>query len=128
MQQIKQGSTAYPLVFFMASSTDGSTGVTGITPTVVLSKNGGAFASPAGAVTEIGNGFYKVAGNATDEGTLGILALSATGTGALQAAMAYLITAYDPEDPSLGIVISADIKKVNAVTVNGNGGTTKWGP
>jgi hypothetical protein len=128
MQFIKQSSASYPLVFFMADSTDSVTGKTGLTPTVVLSKNGAAFASPAGAVSEIGNGFYKVAGNATDTGTLGLLALSATAPGANQAATAFLITAFDPEDSSLGIVISADIKKVNAITVNGNGASPTWGP
>jgi len=51
---------------------------TGKTPTVTLSKNGGAFASPAGAVSEISGGWYKVAGNATDTNTLGPLALHVT--------------------------------------------------
>jgi len=66
----------------MVDSTDHVTGKTGLTPTVTISKNGGSFATPAGAVTEISAGWYKVAGNATDNATLGPLALHATGTAA----------------------------------------------
>lgn len=91
--QIKQSSANLALVFFMVDSTDHVTGKTGLTPTVTLSKNGGAFASPAGAVSEIAGGFYKVAPHATDSNTLGILALTATATGADRAAMAFEIVA-----------------------------------
>lgn len=91
--QIKQNSATLALVFFMVDSTDHVTGKTGLTLTVTLSKNGAAFAAPAGAVAEIGNGFYKVAANATDSNTLGILALTATATGADRCAMAYEIVA-----------------------------------
>lgn len=84
--EVTQASASYPLVFLMISSTDhinGATGlVSGSTLTVTISKNGGAFASPAGAVTEISGGWYKIAGNATDTATLGPLILHATGTGA----------------------------------------------
>ena len=79
---LKQNQTSRPLLFLLLSSTDHVSAVTGVTPTVTLSKNGGAFAAPAGAVTEVGNGWYAVAGNATDENTLGPLLLHATGTGA----------------------------------------------
>lgn len=80
--QVIQSTTTYPLVFFMTDATDGRSGKTGLSPTVTLSKNGGSFASPSGAVSEIGSGWYKVAGNATDQNTLGPLILHATGTGA----------------------------------------------
>lgn len=56
--QIKQSTANFALVFFMADSSDHVTGKTGLTPTVTISKNGGAFAAPAGAVSEIANGFY----------------------------------------------------------------------
>ena len=79
---IKQSQTAQPLLFLMVDSTDHISPKTGLTCTVTLSKNGSAFASPAGAVTEIANGWYKVAGNATDTSALGPLILHATGTGA----------------------------------------------
>jgi hypothetical protein len=91
--EIKQSTANIALVFFMVDSADHVTGKTGLTPTVTLSKNGGSFASPAGAVSEIGAGFYKVAPNATDSNTLGILSLTATATGADRAAMAYEIVA-----------------------------------
>lgn len=96
--QIKQSSTAYPLVFLMVDSTDHVTGKTGLTPTVTLSKAGGSFASPAGAVSEISAGWYKVAGNATDTGTLGPLALHATGTAADPTDMLYEVVAHDVQD------------------------------
>jgi hypothetical protein len=82
----------------MVSSTDHVTPVTGLSPTVVISKNGGAFASPSGAVSEIGNGWYAIAGNATDRDTLGELLIHATGTGADPVDDRYMIVAYDPFD------------------------------
>jgi hypothetical protein len=96
---VKQSSTARALVFLMVDSTDHITGKTGLSPTVTLSKNGAAFASPAGAVTEIANGWYKVAGNATDTNTLGAIALHATGTAADPTdSIVAEVVAYDPDD------------------------------
>ncbi len=99
---IPQGQTAQPLCFFLAATSDGATGVTGLSPTVQISKNGAAFASPAGAVSEIGSGWYKVAGNATDSATLGPLLLRATGTGALPCNDQFVVVAYDPQNAALG--------------------------
>jgi hypothetical protein len=104
--EIKQGQTAQPLVFLLVSSTDHISGLTGATPAVTLSKNGGAFASPAGSVTEIGNGWYKVAGNAADSGTLGPLLLHATATGADPVDDRYEVVAYDPQTVSQGLVLA----------------------
>lgn len=101
MQLLKQSSTAKALVFFLYSSTDHVSGLTGASPTVKLGKNGGTGASPSGTVTEIDStnlpGFYKVAGNATDTNTLGALVLSATASGADQATMAFCVVAFDPD-------------------------------
>jgi len=94
MQTLLQSSTARPLIFFLYDSSDHVTGKTGLSPTVVISKNGASFGSPSGAVSEIGNGFYMVAGNATDTNTLGTLILSATASGADQGTMAYNVVAY----------------------------------
>ena len=94
---VKQSTTAYPLVFFMVDSADHITGKTGLTVTVTLSKAGGAFAAASGAVSEIGNGWYKVAGNATDTNTLGALALHATATGADALDVLYEVVAFDPQ-------------------------------
>lgn len=75
---VQVATTRDPLVFLMVLSSDHITGATGLSPTVTLCKVGGAFAAPAGAVTEIANGYYQVAGNATDNNTLGPLLLHAT--------------------------------------------------
>jgi hypothetical protein len=86
-------------MFLMIQSSDHITGLTGASPTVVLSKNGATFAAPAGAVTEVGNGWYKVAGNATDTDTLGPLALHATTTSADPSDILVAeIVAYNPQD------------------------------
>lgn len=79
---LQKDSSTRNLCFLMTDSTDHITGKTGLSPTVTLSKNGASFASPSGSVSEIGNGWYKVAGNATDTNTNGPLLLHATGTGA----------------------------------------------
>lgn len=78
---LKGGSTSVILVGPVILSSDHITGATGITLTVTISKNGAAFGSPAGAVTEISSGWYKIAGNATDSNTAGPIAVHATGAG-----------------------------------------------
>jgi len=101
---IKQSSTESALLFFMVLSSDHISPATGLSPTVTLSKNGGAFASPSGAVTEIANGWYKVAGNATDTGTLGPLALHASVATADNCDMIVAnVVAYDPQLSDLGL-------------------------
>lgn len=104
--QIQQSTTTWPLVFFMTDSSDHVSGKTGLSPTVTLSKNGGAFASPAGAVSEIASGWYKVAGNATDSGTLGPLALHATGSGADACDLLYEVVAINPQSTAYGLVLA----------------------
>lgn len=103
---VQQSSTAFPLVFLLISSTDHITGLTGATVTVTISKNGGAFASPAGTVTEMANGWYKVAGNATDTATLGPLLLHATATGADPTDQLYPVVAFSPQTTSMGLVLA----------------------
>ena len=93
---LKQSQTTQNLLFLMVDSSDHLTGKTGLSPTVTLSKNGGTFASPIGTVSEIANGWYKVAGNATDSGTLGPLALHATATGADPVDVVFMVVAFDP--------------------------------
>lgn len=125
MPLLKQSSTAQPLLFLLVSSTDKATAITGVTPTVTISKNGGAFASPAGAVTEIANGWYKVAGNATDANTLGPLVLHATGTGADPVDMIYEVVAFDPQLTSyaaLGMAAADLDTQLDAILAAGGGG------
>src|SRR5690349_6307333 len=72
-------STTKPLLFFLTASSDHLTGLTGASPTVTISKNGSTtFASPAGTITEMGSGWYKLAPTAADTNTLGPLALHAS--------------------------------------------------
>lgn len=113
----KQSDTTYPLFFLMVDSTDHVTGKTGLSPTVTLSKNGGAFASPSGAVSEVGNGLYKVAGNATDSNTVGELWLHATATGADPTDTSYTVVAYDPFDS-----VRLGLTALPNVVAAGNGG------
>lgn len=95
---LKTASTARPLLFPMFDATDGTTPETGLSPTVTLSKNGAAFSSPAGAVSEVGSGWYAVAGNATDTDTLGPLLLHATASGASVTDAQFEVVAFDPSD------------------------------
>ena len=92
----KQSTTTYPVQFLMVDSTDHVTAETGLSPTVTISKNGGAYGAASGAVTEVGNGVYSYAGNATDRDTLGELMIHAEATGADKVDMKVLITSYDP--------------------------------
>ena len=81
MAIIKQ-STTYTRVFLLVQSADHVSGLTGASPTVSLSKAGGSFAAAGGTITEIANGFYKIALTATDTGTLGDLAFHCTAASA----------------------------------------------
>ena len=98
MRERQQGSTSYPITFGMVDSADHITSKTGLSPTVVISKNGGSFSAPSGAVTEVGNGIYVLAANSTDRNTLGSFELYATATGADPVNASYVIVAYDPFD------------------------------
>jgi hypothetical protein len=125
MRIVKQSSTARDLCFLMVDSTDHVSGKTGLTPTVTLSKNGGSFASPAGSVSEVANGWYKVAGNATDSNTLGGLVLHATGTGADPCDVEFEVVAFDPQNAvRLGLTAlpAAAANAANGLLVSTAGG------
>jgi hypothetical protein len=98
MYTLKQSSTEQPLVFLMVESADHITPLTGASPTVTISKNGGSFGSPSGSVSEIANGWYQVAGNSTDTGTLGPLILHATATSGDPTDVVYDVVKYDMQD------------------------------
>lgn len=115
---VQQSTTAFPLVFLLISSTDHITGLTGATVTVTLSKSGAAFASPSGAVTEIGNGWYKVAGNATDTATLGPLALHATASGADPTDALFPVVSYNPQSATAFITSIASVGTLTTYTGN----------
>lgn len=99
---VQQSSTDQPLAFLMVDSADHITGKTGLTVTVTIRKVGGSFASPSGAVSEVGNGWYEVAPNATDNNTLGPLLLHATATGADPTDDCYQVVVHNPlNNPAL---------------------------
>ena len=82
LMPIQQNQSTYPITFGpIILSSDHISNATGKTLTVTISKNGGAFASPSGAIGEVGNGIYEIAANATDSNTLGVLQIYATATG-----------------------------------------------
>lgn len=81
MREVKQ-SVAANVMLLMVDSANHNAGKTGLTLTVTLSKDGGAFASITPTVTERGNGWYNIALTATDTNTLGDLIVRATSTGA----------------------------------------------
>jgi hypothetical protein len=93
--QLPQENTSLPLRFLLVLASDHITGATGKTPTVTIAKNDGAgFVTPAGAVAELGNGWYAVAPNASDASEIGPLTLHATAT------------ACDPSDEEFVVVAS----------------------
>jgi phosphotransferase system HPr-like phosphotransfer protein len=108
---VQQSTTQLALKFFLVLSSDHITPATGLgaTPTVTIRKEGGAFAAPAGAISEIANGWYQVAANATDVNTLGEVLLHATGTGA------------DPTD-----VVAATVVGFNPQAANINANVVQW--
>jgi len=78
-------STAYTVTFFMADETDDETAETGLSPTVYLSKAGGAFATSTNAAAEVpttGRGWYTVVLTTTETNTVGDFVVEAEGTGA----------------------------------------------
>lgn len=75
-------STAYTRMFKMIDSADHFSKKTGLTCTVNLSKAGAAFGAAGGTITEVANGWYKIALTTTDTNTVGDLAFYITATGA----------------------------------------------
>lgn len=98
-----QSSTSYPIQFQLVLSIDHTTPATGKSPTVTRSKNGGSFNSASGAVSEIANGWYSLAGNATDRDTLGELALHITATGCDNLDIKGMVITSDMFAASLGL-------------------------
>lgn len=81
MQEVKNG-WSFHYMAWMGDSAAPYTGKTGLTLTVTISKNGGAFGSVSPTVTERGNGWYDVLFGTGDSNTDGPLAIRITGTGA----------------------------------------------
>jgi hypothetical protein len=126
MKARQLSSTAYPINFLMVLSTDHLTGATGKTVTVTLSKNGAGFGAPSGAVTELENGWYSLAGNATDRATLGELLLHATASGCDTVDDKYEVVTIDPFAANMGIA-AVTLAADQAVNTTKFGGTTVTG-
>ena len=116
------GNTVQALVFGpVVQSGDHNSPAIGLSPTVTISKNGGAFAPPAGAVSEVGNGWYKVAANATDANTLGPIALHvAAAAGNDPFDDVFPVVGYNPQSSTLGMpqdgsgVLQVDVSRWNS--------------
>lgn len=96
MNLIKQNDTTKPIVFLMVDSSNHITGKTGLTPSVSISKNGSAFTTPSGTVSELGYGWYKLSPASSDVDTLGPLILHAEAEGADPVDVKYQVVAFDP--------------------------------
>ena len=107
MQLILNGDSR-PVPFFLTSASDHITGLTGATATVTISKNGAAFAAPAGAVTEIGNGWYNFDPAGADTAANGVFLLHATASGGDPADVKAQVVAFNPYDafPTLTTVLA----------------------
>jgi hypothetical protein len=73
-------STARNFEVLMIDSSDHITGKSGLTLTITVSKDGGAFATITPVVTDLGTGWYNLALTTTHTNTLGDLCLHVTGT------------------------------------------------
>ena len=82
---LKQSTTVTVILGPYVDDTDGKTAETGLSLSVYLSKNGGTAAArnSATAITHDRDGYYRVELNTTDTGTLGLLRVFASPTGAL---------------------------------------------
>lgn len=74
--------------FILLSTTDGSP-ITGATPTVTISKDGGAFTSATNAPAEIGNGYYYVDLTMAETTVTNNVIVRATATGAQPTAVVW---------------------------------------
>ena len=104
---IRQGNSTESLMFLMVSAADHITGLAGLVPAVTLSKNGAAFGAPVGAITEVGDGWYRVAPNATDADTYGPLILHATAVGADPTDETYDVQLVPASSPAAGAIVGS---------------------
>jgi len=88
------------VILYMVDDSDHVSPETGLTLTVRVSKNGGAFAAGAGSVAELEDGLYAYTFGAGDVDTLGPVVIKATATGADQCVVEGRVVAFDPDDAS----------------------------
>lgn len=107
-------TTATPIIFgpmILSSDHITATGDLHTTVTVTISKNGGAFGAPSGAITWLGSGWYAIAGNATDSNTAGPIAVHAS------------VATNDPFDQTVAFVVDPTVAQFGANMVQANGQT-----
>ena len=92
-------NSAYSQAFLMISSSDNVSPLLGAQPVVALSKSGGAFYQPVGAVSEVGNGWYEVQLSPLDTNTLGSLVFHITATGGDNTDFSDQVVAAPPAPP-----------------------------
>ena len=97
MQLILNGDTR-PVLFFLTAAADHIAGLAGASPTVTISKNGAAFGAHAGAVAEVGDGWYRLIPAGADVTTNGIFLLHAVADGADPVDVKCQVVAFDPYD------------------------------
>lgn len=113
---VQIGNTLLPLRFNLILSNDHITGATGKTPTVTIDKNDGlGFVSPIGAVSELGNGIYQVAANASDASIIGPISLHATASGCDPSDETFLVVAYSPSLIPYGLTPSSSTISVESM-------------
>ena len=115
--------------------TDGKTAETGLTiaqADIQISKAGGAFAqtSASPTTTHDTDGWYQCPLTATDTNTLGMLTVQIAMSGALPVWEHFTVVPANVFDSLISgsDYLLVDIKQVNAVTLQGDGETTPWGP
>lgn len=115
-RDIANGDT--PVIVFLMVADDGRTAVTGITPAVQISKNGGVFAAATNSVSEIANGWYKVTLTSTETNTNGPLIIRATDASAIEWRDVGLVRAAQPDvnvySVESGVTIDANIVSEDA--------------
>jgi hypothetical protein len=100
-------STAFNRPIFMVGAADHISGLAGLTLTITVSKDGGAFASITPTVTDLGSGWYNLALTTTHTNTLGALAFHITGTAADPLDFADLVVAGGSTAPTAAQVATA---------------------
>ena len=115
--------------------TDGKTAETGLTiaqADIQISKAGGAFAqtSASPTTTHDTDGWYQCPLTATDTDTLGMLTVQIVMSGALPVWEHFTVVPANVFDSLISgsDYLLVDIKQVNAVTLQGDGDATPWGP
>lgn len=98
MRLYKQNDISKKVILYMVDDSDHVSPETGLTLTVRVSKNGGAFAAGAGSVAELEDGLYAYTFGAGDVDTLGPVVIKATATGADQCVVEGRVVAFDPDD------------------------------